>query len=86
MNLLDFPRVRELMHLDPPEPVLDVAPGDEVIAHGRNGVLYRGLVLATDPWQQLALVLTEDPYAVRGEIKLWWEVTALTATVAAISA
>jgi hypothetical protein len=73
INLLDFPRVRELMHLNPPEPDMEVGPGDVVVVHGKNGVDYDGLVLATDPYQNLALVQIYDPSCVRGVFKGWWE-------------
>lgn len=64
----------DIILLDPPEPVLDVAPGDNVIVHGRNGVDYVGFVKNTDPYQRLALVQIVDAYCPNSKHVAWWEV------------
>lgn len=68
---LDF---ADIIPLNPPEPVLDIGIGDDVIAHGKNGVDYKGFVKATDPYQALVLVQIVDPTCPNSRHVAWWEV------------
>jgi hypothetical protein len=71
------PELGDRLMPDAPEPEIDFAPGDDVIAHGKNGMDYDGFVKAVDAWQGLALVRIWD-HEVRSFHVAWWEVKHLS--------